>query len=1802
VIQNRWISKWTAVTLSLCLILSLLPQWGVKVAYAAGDETILLDGTKIGNVTVAADNAFRNFNLSGGGFAGSSGFKVTDKSGGISIYSDGTMTAPSNDSEGASFQIKVKDNPLLAALAQSGEAQIVVGWKELEYDSGLFWTAVTSASFKVDGHTVLSGHSGGGTIGYTEETASFGPNSVIDIGVWIEDKDVVISGLFIKFQDKVRPELVGYTFTGDGVTRSNKAGQNELYAKQGEKISLTYNFSEPVRPFALNSAYNDHFLRHPLFTNPPGDGLPTQGLEQFLINTSYSAADFAGSFLNVPLHKDINYTYTAVKYHHSGNLPLKPRMKPSDALEGMNRGPLDTSMEEKLQGADFIDAAGNRVKPISLPLQGSNSSLEKVRGKPINPFDFASGGYRVIVDAVAPKYSKSGNGIQPEIVTGVTVNDQDVMDFTVQFFEEVIPRDDRDGNPYDPNKMYLLFNNGMRAYYYDEVNNDNLGYSTKNVRFRMVIPDGVTVETPLLKVLALTHERKDAAYPLDSQFELKDKDVIQDYAGNLLIQPANYEGVHVDGDSSNVNSKIDWAKFSVDNTIPLISFHYEGGGATDSLYKQRGKITIDANDPPVPVPAIDPDFDPLANFERPSRGIYRPSNMTGPSSPAVGLVYYAWTRSAMNPLSGKEGDHYAAVKRFSLAAKQPRESLYESDPAIGSLNLNVVNNKTNMIAPPAEAFTSDGSGTWYLHAWTADMTWDTARELMQYEKMKTFKTKYPQQYESWKNEASGSEADKIFYADNKALAAVGQYDDLTLWRLDDFKHDDSNWTYHTAALQLDNRGPAIAVTGLTNDRSANVEVTATITDEHSGLQEASYQWVRKGGTPEDIQWKPVVLNGGIFTTGTRNEVTEDGEYVLHLKAKDILGNESRFVSEPATVDSTAQVRGDFVKGADGVYVQSGDIVFYLNRPQPLTVNAVTYSVYSPSVTTSAYGIMPMFAVIPYEVGYAFSYSSARPENDASYTMLNGTSAAGGGYEYIVPANKALNGTHYLHIRVKETAAERYYYYNQAYYFDNLPPVVEFSLSEDLYPRAKHSVSFASSDALNEVAVHKYQWVKQGDAAPDSSSAAWKELINNDMSASVDAAGLAPGETRDYKLFVYVRDQAGNEAVASTTGYFRVSKPVIQPPADARSDLLYVAGDAVDGYTAIVQLGLDVLDKNGYEYSVSPDYGKSWLRWRSYTNFIAVQVPSANIQNGQIQVRYKTGPQSDGSEGIIGEAKPLNTASVSVIEPVYALATLSTERPVTPTTGVDIDISAPLGTKIVPSAVNPSVPVRTGNRFHVSQNGYYSFELTDIANPERKSTLYAVVSNVDGTPPTAVVETIVTTGNKTAGNVTVKLKPSEPIRVTNNHGSQTYTFKENGTFTFEFLDEAGNSGTAVATVNKIDKEGPKVKIVRSYTKADGTEFARIGTGGDEWIEGVRLTVEKESENSEEFTVSGGKSATMYMTSNGVAEFTVQDAQNNVTVVRETVANIVSTAPQADTVRYTLVDDEGNPVPDDAKVIVDGVAYAKGRMNVEIIGRTTAPNRVFLGTAPYLPDPVIDEYPNQISASDGSFITSRLFTAEGTLTIAISDSLGNVNRIPVTVKGLDNKAPELILHAATIGVPQNKSDFDFRTDLGGYTVSDNVSAPDHIQVSISGLDLTKLGRQTVTYTAVDQVGNAASVTQEVVVVGGDGMLIFGNDTLISAASAETAIFDTSKVRFKITGFNEMEVSGQKRINEKGTYDLYYYSGLFREGQMKTIATKLTYQELVSGNFEVNFPKSGWYTVIVRNQEREREYATFFISRTE
>ncbi len=1570
-------------------------------------------------------------------------------------------------------------------------------------------------------------------------------NDVININI-VVDGTATMVGVHLYFRDISSPTVKDYIFDTTGTQRNNaNIEENELLLKWGDKVDLTYPFSEPLKAYSGEAS---DLNRHHLFTNPAGTGLPAAGDNQGLTLPAST---------NWTKYTDkLSYTYEAVNYQHTGNLPIMNGGELTALPSGINLN--DKSLKQKIIDADLHDAAGN---PLIVSNFGQRAAVSAgdtfIRGKTINPFDTtidsgnANDGYRVIVDAVPPKYSFAANGIQPDIVTGSTLNKGDTLDFKVRMTEDVVAK-----KGLSADGLFLYFNNGMRAYYTE-------GENSSLWTFRTTVTED-DLDVALLKVIALTHSSRAGDTPAYA-----DKGVIQDYAGNLLMDPVNTSKsanpAPTDPSKQVPNTKIDWAKLSIDNTDPNFNYVYDETGATDNVWAKSGRITIDARDPGVIAPALDPDE---AGQTRPSRGIYRPLNMTGSAdSPGLGLVYYYWSQSPDDPLAGKEADEFAAVKRYSLTGQQPREGLYPGE--LADFNLMVGNNSTNLLSPPAQARMTEGSGTWYLHTWTADMTWDTARELMQYEKMKTYKTSHADTYNGWMNEykashTDASDADAETYANGKALEAVGDYNDLSLWTEADFKLDDSNWIYGKTAILLDNKAPVLGASISGVNHTAVVKATVEASDEHSGIDPDSlqFQWVKAGESPGELDWR-VVPTDRIVTT--LNHVIEDGEYILYLRTSDRAGNTAEFqMSEPVVVDSTSQVSITFAPESPESYIQSRDI----------------------EVTVSGTGVQ--------ELLYAFSPSAVRPADNLYQTTVveavyEGESVTKSVYSSVVAAVYGLNGYQYLNVRVKEDGTDRYYEYSSLYRFDNAAPIVSFSLNGVSYPRSAYTVLVTATDLYTPSGTSvQYQWVPENAAPPDESSADWIPLPA-DGKAVLDSNLLAPGTSAGFVLYVYARDGLGNGAVTHT-GTFRLFRADTSPVEVLQSDLIAFQSGAGEESKATLQLELKSVSKDGFQYSISSDNGATWSVWRPYTNFVQVTVAQSAPEQLQLKAKFRSPSGVESSPTVI-DTSQYDAAA----DPLYALASYSTLKP-TKSGGISLSIAVPTGVKVTPAADNPALAERVkSNNFRISQNGLYTFDLVDLTDPERTAELLAVVSNIDLTSPEGVVEYNIT--GPTRGNVTAKLIASEQVRMVNNGGRDSYIFKDNGLFTFEFEDEAGNTGSVTATVANIDRTPPEVSLVKTYAYGvGGSKFFKTlldDQGNVVLAVGVVLTVGKSSPGSENFQVVQGKNPTVLL-KNDPVRIIVQDPQGNTTALEE---NIESIAPGLGQPRISqeFVDENGQPLASSKLVVIGGKTYAKGVVKVTLSGLIDEPNQMFAGAVPVIQG---NGYANKISGADGSYSYSATYHANGSTRTVLSDLLGRTVVSSIQVDGLDNSAPEIKLKHPVTAVVRGQKDFDPLRDLGGYTVSDNVSAADKLKVTLSKVDLTRTGKQTVTYTVTDQVGNTANTTQEVVVMNDSGLLITGNGQVLSSSLAETVLFDTNRITFSVLGYDKMNVSGNELVNEQATYTLLYHSGLYREGQMKYIAEEIPLKELTANQYQVVFPKTGWYTIIIRTQEREREIVSFFI----
>ncbi|EYE89729.1 hypothetical protein Q428_01360 [Fervidicella metallireducens AeB] len=163
----------------------------------------------------------------------------------------------------------------------------------------------------------------------------------------------------------------------------------------------------------------------------------------------------------------------------------------------------------------------------------------------------------------------------------------------------------------------------------------------------------------------------------------------------------------------------------------------------------------------------------------------------------------------------------------------------------------------------------------------------------------------------------------------------------------------------------------------------------------------------------------------------------------------------------------------------------------------------------------------------------------------------------------------------------------------------------------------------------------------------------------------------------------------------------------------------------------------------------------------------------------------------------------------------AVATVNNIDKTPPTARITYSTLKPTNEDVTATLVPSEKVIITNNggltSYTFKQKGSFIFQFKDEAG--NTGTAKAEVNNIDKTPPTATIS--YSTTKPTSGKVTAKLIPSEPVIIMNNSGLDIREFTENGSFTFQFMDEAGNTGNVTAVVNNIDKTLPTATISYSY---------------------------------------------------------------------------------------------------------------------------------------------------------------------------------------------------------------------------------------------------------------------------------------------------------------------------------------------------------------------------------------------------
>lgn len=174
---------------------------------------------------------------------------------------------------------------------------------------------------------------------------------------------------------------------------------------------------------------------------------------------------------------------------------------------------------------------------------------------------------------------------------------------------------------------------------------------------------------------------------------------------------------------------------------------------------------------------------------------------------------------------------------------------------------------------------------------------------------------------------------------------------------------------------------------------------------------------------------------------------------------------------------------------------------------------------------------------------------------------------------------------------------------------------------------------------------------------------------------------------------------------------------------------------------------------------------------------------------------------------------------------------------------------------------------------------------NISNPKALYVTIAVRVASDQTPPTASVT--YSPHTLTNQDVVATITSSEKITVTNNGGSLSHTFVEDGSFTFTFENEKKTPGSVTATVNWIDKEPPLITL-----QGNGTQILQVGGS---YVElGAKVTDNKDPDIQAKLSIDPS-AVNMGKAGSYAVKYSVTDAAGNYTEVFRTVTVAETTPP-------------------------------------------------------------------------------------------------------------------------------------------------------------------------------------------------------------------------------------------------------------------------------------------------------------------
>lgn len=540
------------------------------------------------------------------------------------------------------------------------------------------------------------------------------------------------------------------------------------------------------------------------------------------------------------------------------------------------------------------------------------------------------------------------------------------------------------------------------------------------------------------------------------------------------------------------------------------------------------------------------------------------------------------------------------------------------------------------------------------------------------------------------------------------------------------------------------------------------------------------------------------------------EFAEDGEWYLHIMLQDILGNEQRICSpDPFRVDST--------KPSGGIVLSSG----YINKldvPLQLEIDELK-STERESFKTILSGDRTLLegAEIP----------------DVELTDWKDICYEKGMAVYSWKLADMPDGEQRIYARFTDEAGNLSDIYEAGIILDRTAPTAEIHYDVTGPTTGDVTATLTTADnynviLLNNNQVSSYVFNRNGE---------FEFVLTDEARNKTRAKAVVSNIDRDPPeaaiTYSHPRDVWTNESITATlsladkNGFTILGDGTSTHTFDENGEFVFLFEDTL-GNQGSIKAEVKNIDKKAPAGSIIYTYSDT----APVTVYLAVYEP-VEVTNNEGSFRHvfdKNGEFTFEFEDKAGNAGTA-TAAVDTITSLekYVSVDYSDSGRLTKE-DINAEFTAFSGLSCITS---PTVTeeVYGPYTYSFSENGDCPVSIRVLSGEEEGDVRIAAgsVYNIDRVPPEA--EVYISTNELTNRNVTATLLPyddkGKSITIENNNGESEYEFTGIGTFTFDFVDEAGNVGHKTVTVSNIDKSVP-VAGLRYFTEEskENSVFAEV----------------------------------------------------------------------------------------------------------------------------------------------------------------------------------------------------------------------------------------------------------------------------------------------------------------------------------------------------------------------------------------